>query len=210
MGRYLGVALASKIYITKRKESSYNIKENYDIILKKIGETLDLDIYDAKYEDDVIQLMIKEDFVNDNLKDLILELDKVVPVVDDLKYCVYNDEYNEKTIDDVNIKLYKYDDKYPYEYENQRKQLIDSFYFKINNVDYEYYDVPCRTSTFFFFREYQMINNLEVYAEVNSLWEEQFKFLSETEYYVLHAFNSLKMMGIKNKLKGGIIFTIFG
>ena len=210
MGRYLGVGLASKIYITKRRENSYSIEDNYDNILKKISETLDLDIYDVEYKDDVIQLTIKKDFVNDNLKELILELDKAVPVVDDLIYIVYGDEYRNKTIDDVDISFCKYDDKYSYEYERQKEDLIESFYFKINNKDYRFYDVPFQTSDFLFFKEYQMNHNLIVYLEVNSLWEEQFKFLSETDYYILHALNSLKMMGLKNKLKGGIVFTIFG
>lgn len=72
MGRYITCGIATCIDI----RSKVSVQENKEAILKRIGSVFNLKYYDINYgsDDDFIHLYLKEDLVNEKLKELLIEL----------------------------------------------------------------------------------------------------------------------------------------
>ena len=72
MGQFLQMSVAHTLQVSK-KESGWNKVYSKEEILESMKDYFDLELYDAKEHDSYIELTLKRNILEENLKDFLLE-----------------------------------------------------------------------------------------------------------------------------------------
>jgi len=204
MGTFLASGIATKIYITKKKDywsSNYDIYKEKDKIFNILNQMIDVSYYEITEYEDGFKLEIKKEIVEQNIHELIKE----VSLNMDCKHffffnlCKYGAEYKNINLNNFNINNYPITmEKVP---ESNQYRLNDT-----NIIEYLPYDN---------FR-YSLLGNYESYAKLDvemyfiPIWMDYDKTICEDSSRLLYLLNTFSRQHFKSKLSKSLLFYIMG
>lgn len=189
MGRFFSYGIATRISVTRKNK---NEKVEKDKIFNQLGNYIDVNTYDVKECNNRMVLSIKEDFVNDNIKDFLKE---IMPLG---QFCcsMLENKVNDNT--KTSYELYVDEDGKTSE-KHVLKVGTDKLYEMAQTLSFDNNWV---------FNEDYFINEYSVFIELITLWIDVCKVDGEDVSELLRITNSLKTNYFDNPLGKDLIFFI--
>ncbi len=189
MGRYFSYGIATRVTVTRKNE---NEKVEKDKIFKQLGNYINVDTYNVTENNNEIVLSIKEDFVNDNIKDFLKE---IMPLGQ--SYC----SLLEEKVDDNTKTSYEL-------YVDEEGKTSEKHVLKVGTDElYERAEALWFDNNWVFNENY-FIHEYSVFIELITLWIDACKVDGEDVSELLRITNSLKTNYFNNPLGKDLIFFI--
>ena len=179
-------------FLRPRIDYTKDIRKQKNKILSELNKTIDISMYNIRYNRDCIELSIKPDIFNDNIYDLLNELSPIF----DIKSYLVRDRIDYYTLDYFNINDFPIILK---KYELGR--FKDSFY--IQTKDDEYKEVKAYSDFTSFLIPNEDIKNIKMQARLIMIWMDN----SETAEYLFRTFKLLNHF-CRNYYKNNLVKSL--
>ena len=189
MGRYFSYGIATRVTVTRKNE---NEKVEKDKIFKQLGNYINVDTYNVTENNNEIVLSIKEDFVNNNIKDFLKEIMSLGQF-----YC---SQLETKVYDNTKV---SYELSTSEDNKNDKRHVLKVGTTKL----YERAEALWFDNNWVFNENY-FIHEYSVFIELITLWIDACKVDGEDVSELLRITNSLKTNYFNNPLGKDLIFFI--
>ena len=189
MGRYFSYGIATRVTVTRKNE---NEKVEKDKIFKQLGNYINVDTYNITENNNEIVLSIKEDFVNNNIKDFLKE---IMPLGQ-----FYCSQLETKVYDNTKV---SYELSTSEDNKNDKRHVLKVGTTKL----YERAEALWFDNNWVFNENY-FIHEYSVFIELITLWIDACKVDGEDVSELLRITNSLKTNYFNNPLGKDLIFFI--
>ena len=192
MGRYLANGILTTVNIKKIKGFSFDRDENFDLkaqlenILSDMNKYIDVSKYDIREENDEIVLNLKNDFVNDNIDDLLKEVNELTPCNHLFKPYFESREYP---------LLYKCEENDFHIIEYNGESVSRDFW------------IPCCA---WILNDEYLFDNVAITVNFIPFWIDFDKYSGEDETRMLKIINSMKKSYYHSELSKVFIYEIYG
>lgn len=176
-----------------RSNKDFDLKKEINGIIDDIGNFVDISKYDVLECDDGYELNLNVEFINDNIYDLLVEMNKINDRINFVSLDYDVSSINNEFIKEHPITCFVERDIYHLDYDGYKKndfQIYRPLYWILSNREY--------------------FHNVEVYGSIIPIWYDVDKFFHEDESFILIMMNTMKTKYFKSDLSKCLIFEVLG